>query len=134
MALWLQENQRVVVKRFKDGKQNLKHEEGYSTANLSSSRKKSKEDSAYLYSDWGFVRFVGKAHEYVMANVKDGDVIVLEKSMFTKEAYTNKEGERVFPKTPQLVVFSCSLYKSNRSESVQAEVEVSVDDEEEIPF
>ena len=59
MALWLQENQRVVVKKFKDGKTNLDIKDGYSVATLSSSRKKGKDETGYLYSDWGFVRFVG---------------------------------------------------------------------------
>ena len=74
MALWLQENQRVVVKKFKDGKTNLDIKHGYSVATLSSSRKKGKDETGYLYSDRGFVRFVGKAQEYVSANVQDGTV------------------------------------------------------------
>ena len=130
MALWLQENQRVVVKKFKEGKSNLDIKDGYSVATLSSSRKKGKDETGYLYSDWGFVRFVGKAHEYVSANVQDGNVLVLEKAMLTKEPYTNKDGERVYPKNDQLVVFSCRLYK--KSEESGSEVETP--DEDQIPF
>lgn len=131
MALWLQEDQRVVVKKFKDGKENLKIENTYSVASLSSSRKKGKDETGYLYSDWSFVRFVGKAHDYVSTNVQDGNVLVLEKAMLTKEPYTNKEGERVYPKNDQLVVFSCHLYKKNEESGSEA---VSAEEEDEIPF
>lgn len=130
MALWLQENQRVVVKKFKEGKSNLDIKDGYSVATLSSSRKKGKDETGYLYSDWGFVRFVGKAHEYVSANVQDGNILVLEKAMLTKEPYTNKDGERVYPKNDQLVVFSCHLYKKNEESGAESELPP----EDDIPF
>lgn len=132
MALWLQENQRVVVKKFEVNKPNLKIEDGYSVATLSSSRKKGKDETGYLYSDWGFVRFVGKAHEYVSSNVQDGNVLVLEKAMWSKESYTNKDGERVYPKNPQLVVFSCHLYEKGASGNKESQVQE--EDESEIPF
>ena len=90
MALWIQET-RMVVKKFKN-KENLEIGEKYSTASLSSSRKEQNGDK-YLYSDWSFVRFVGKAHEYVSQFVQDGNVLVIEKAMLTKEAYTNKDGK-----------------------------------------
>ena len=94
MALWISNTQRALVKKGKDDKDNLTHRDKYSTANLSTSRSKGNGEKGYLYSEWGFARFVGKAHQYVMENVKDGDLIVLEKAIMTNESYRDWETDR----------------------------------------
>ena len=135
MALWLQDNQRALVSKFKGGRENIQHHSNYSTANLSTSRKNTKDDGKkYLYSGWSFVRFVGKAHEYLLENVKDGDLILIKKAQFTKESY-EKDGETVFPKSEQLVVFDIELARpsSGSKETAPASV-VADDDDSDIPF
>ena len=124
MALWLQEGTRVKV-------QKLDVKENYTQANLSSSRK-DQNGGGYKYSDWGFVRFVGKAHEFMSSQVKVGDVIVLNKAQFTKEPYNDKEGNKAYPKNPQLVVFSCELYRAGANKSEDSAV--TQPSEDDIPF
>lgn len=134
MAIWIQSTQRALVKKGKDGKQNLTHHEKYSTANLSTSRSKGNGETGYLYSDWGFARFVGKAHQFVMENVKDENLIVLDKAIMTNEAYTNKEtGERKYPVKPTIIVFECSLYQSDKKKSEENN-QAEVPPEDDIPF
>ena len=135
MALWLQDNQRALVSKFRDGRENIQHHSNYSTANLSTSRKNSKDDGKkYLYSGWGFVRFVGKAHEYLLENVKDGDLILIKKAQITKEAY-EKAGETVYPKYESIVVFDLELARSSGSKESESESSVADDvDEDDVPF
>lgn len=134
MSIWIQNTQRALVKKGKEGKQNLTHNEKYSIANLSTSRSKGNGETGYLYSDWGFVRFVGKAHQYVMENVKDGDLIVLDRAIMTNESYTDKDsGERKFPQKPNIVVFECSLYQSDKKKSEENN-QAEVPPEDDIPF
>jgi len=134
MALWISNTQRALVKKGKDDKDNLTHRDKYSTANLSTSRSKGNGEKGYLYSEWGFARFVGKAHQYVMENVKDGDLIVLEKAIMTNEAYMDKEtGERKYPKKPNIVVFECSLYQSDKRKSEENN-QAEIPPEDDIPF
>lgn len=127
MGIWISDA-RVKISNGKDGKENLEIFEKYSTARVSSSRK-DRDSDKYLYSDW-YVRFLGKAHEFVSGNVRDGDLVVLNKAIITKEAYTNKDGERVFPKNPTVLVFECSKFNSKNSGSSSVEVPP----EDDIPF
>ena len=135
MAFWLQDNQRALVSKFKDGKENIQHYAKYSTANLSTSRKNSKDDGKkYLYSGWGFVRFVGKAHEYLLENVKDGDLILIKKAQITKEAY-EKAGETVYPKYESIVVFDVELARSSsEGKGNESGSSVADDDDDRVPF
>lgn len=142
MSLWLQEDQRVKVTKNKSEKENMKHYDNYTVANVTSSRKNTGKDSdtvKYLYSDWGFVRFVGKAHTYMMENVQDGDIIIIKKAQMTKEPYT-KNGVRVYPKSEQIVVFSVESYvpkeknEGTSKSSKTAKQEVLEPEDDDIPF
>lgn len=131
MALWIQDTQRAVIKKSKEGSEpNLTHKEKFSTANLSTSRSKGNGETGYLYSDWGFARFVGKAYKFALENLKDGDVIVLNKAIMTKEPYNDGDGNRKYPSNPTLVIFECSLYNSQKKQTETAEVPP----EDDIPF
>jgi len=122
MSFWLQEDQRAMVSKFKSGKPNLQDKGKYSTANLSSSRPAGKDKEGYVYSNWSFVRFVGKAHEYVQKHVKDGDLIVLNSAMVSKESYVNKEEVTVNPTSEQLVVFDCNVYRKSGKGKNEADI------------
>ncbi len=76
---------------------------------LSSSRKDNQSDE-FKYSDWGFSKFVGKAHSD-MESIGEGDILVLTNAMLTKEPY-EKDGETVRPKSPILTVFEFEVYRS----------------------
>lgn len=125
MSLWLQENQRVKIHK-------LENKGNYSQANLSSSRKNT-DGNGYSYSDWGFVRFVGKAHSFMSQNVKEGDILLLKKAIFSKESYM-KDGAKQYPKSPQLVVFECELYRKGEGKVASDQEDVVVPDEDDIPF
>src|SRR5215216_3147750 len=63
----------------------VKVEENYATVNLSSSRK-DKRSGEYVYSSWGFARFVGDAFKS-LDMLHDGDVITLTSAMISHEPY-----------------------------------------------
>ena len=131
MALWIQET-RAKVAKFKGDKPNMKHGEKVTTANISTSEKDRQNDGKYLYSNWGFVRFVGKAHQYMVENVKDGDAIVIKSGKMTKTSY-ERDGKTVYPETEQLVVFDVVLWEK-RGEFSSQENETEVPPEDDIPF
>lgn len=129
MAFQLKENQRAKVKK-------LFHKDKYTDAFVSTSRG-NKEDG-FKYSDWT-VRFVGKAHKFVLEQVTEGDVLNIISANTTKESYVNKEGTKVYPETAQIVVFECELYKSDKSNQKpvtkkQEMEEPEVPSDEDIPF
>lgn len=124
MAFWLQENSRAKVNK-------IFHKDKHTEAHLSTSRKKQDGDG-YLYSDWGFVRFLGKANTFMLESVKEGDVINIKKAMFTKEPY-QKDGEKQYPKTPQLLVFDCEMYRPGTKQAGKEE-EPETPDPDDIPF
>jgi len=120
--LWIQENQRVTVWKVEDkGK--------YSEVKFSSARK-DKNSGDYKNSTWSFVRFVGEAHKKA-STLKEKDRIELKGAGFSIEEYTDKEGNRAWPKNPSLVVFNFEKYvpeDSQPSESPDID-----EDEEEMP-
>jgi len=137
MAFQLQAGQRAKVALFKGDKTNMKHFDKYTTANLSTSKPKGKGQDGFTYSNWSYVRFVGKAHTFMMEHVKDGDLIVIESGIVTKENYENKDGVTVYPTSEQIVIFDVGLYrKANKGQSESGEETVVADDEDSdsIPF
>jgi hypothetical protein len=139
MSFWLQEDQKAMVSKFKGDKPNLKSFEKYSVANLSTSRPKGKGEEGYLYSNWGYVRFVGDAHKYIQSHhVKDGDLLVLNKAVVSKEPY-EKDGKTVYPTSEQILVLDCVLSrkaaKGKTEEDIEDEnEEAELPPEDDIPF
>lgn len=123
MAFWIQEGQRAKV-----GKVEVK--EKFTVINLSTSRKDQKTGK-YVYSDWGFSRFVGKAHEFAQ-HLSEGDVVVLKKAIITKEPY-EQNGEKKWPKYATVIVFDAEIYRSNGGKA-QASSTVTQPDDDTIPF
>ena len=138
MSFWLQEDQRVMVSKFKSDKPNLQDKGKYSTANVSTSRPAGKGKEGFIYSNWSYVRFVGKAHEYVQKHVKDGDLLVLNSAMVSKEPY-EKDEKTVYPTSEQIVIFDCSLYRKSGKGKNEADIEDESEepenpDDDSIPF
>lgn len=129
MAIWIKE-QRVFLLRGKDGKPNLEVNEKYSSARISTSRSKGKDEDGYLYSNW-YVKFFGESHKLVSeGSLSEGMPFVIDVGYISQEPYTNKDGERVYPKNPTLSIFKCSLVgdKNSKSQSVE------LPPEDDIPF
>lgn len=126
MAFWLQEQRAKVEK--------IEHKDNYTVAKISTSRKDMKNQGKYLYSNWSFVRFVGKAHTTMMEDVKDGDIVVLKSAIVSKEAYTDSEGKKAYPKSEQVVVFNCELYRAGMKQSEGSQEEAELPSEDDIPF
>ena len=93
----IRENQRVRIFKVEDMG-------NYSQVKMSSWRK-DKRDDTYKYSNWSFVRFVGRAHEKA-GDLKEGDKIELKGAGISLEEYKDSDGNRAWPKNPQLVVFN----------------------------
>lgn len=118
--LWIQENQRVTVWKVEDkGK--------YSEVKFSSARK-DKTSGEYKNSTWSFVRFVGEAHKKA-STLKEKDRIELKGAGFSIEEYTDKEGNRAWPKNPSLVVFNFEKYVPEESQ----EIPESAPEDDEMP-
>ena len=135
MSFWLQEDQRAVVSKFKGDKPNLKSFEKYSTANLSTSRPKGKGEEGYIYSNWGYVRFVKDAHKYIQShNVKDGDLLLINRAFVSKEPY-EKDGKTTYPTAEQVLVLDCVLAdKGGKGKAEEEDESQEAEDSDNVPF
>lgn len=108
-----------------------KHEK-YAIVSLSTSRK-DKEGNWYN-SNWGFVRFVGNAING-LDELEPKDRIEIVQGTISSEPYM-KDGEKLYPKTPQIVVFAWKRYVREEQESGGNDTPpvVEEDNEEELPF
>ena len=79
------------------------HHENYSTFNLSTSRK-DKRDGTYKNSNWNFVRFVGTAFDKAK-QLNERDKITNVKFSLSAEPYVNQNGEKTYPKYPNMIIF-----------------------------
>jgi hypothetical protein len=105
----------------------------YAIVKLGTSRK-DKKTGDYVNSNWSFVRFVGNAYEGIM-DVPDKTRIVIKSGRISSEPYQDKDGNRAFPKNPQIVVFAWD-YPEDKSESRNMDKPPVVEDSysDELPF
>ncbi len=127
--LSIKDNQRAKIFKIED-------KGSYALVTLSTSRK-DKRDDQYKYTNWSFVRFVGKAYEKI-SNIQEGDKIVLKGAGLSKEEYKDSNGNRAWPKQPQFIVFNFEIYDpddNNASGGLDTPPEVEEDsDDNELPF
>ena len=81
-------------------------------------------------SNWGFVRFVGKAYEG-LKSLKEKDIIVIKAGTISSEPYIDGDGKKQFPKNPQITVFAWEKYNP-QAKSETASPDPS--EESEFPF
>lgn len=128
----------------------FKEEEKYAVVKIGSARKDKKTDS-YVNSSW-LATFVGEAFEKLQnldIPEKGGVGIELHGATMTKEPYTDKNGETIYPKSEKFTVFNFSLIGAEDEEeekpkkpaqkpvrkSAPPKVEVEEDDDpDEMPF
>jgi hypothetical protein len=108
-----------------------KHDK-YAIVSLSTSRKD--KEGNWFNSNWGFVRFVGKAVNG-LDELEPKDRIEIVSGMITSEPYM-KDGEKAYPKTPQIVVFAWKRYvrEEGGGNDIPPVVEEEDSDEESLPF
>jgi len=106
MALNIAENQRVRIWEVED-------RDTYAIVKMGTSRKDKRDDS-YKNSNWGFVRFVGKAYEKIL-DVEEKQQVWLKGATISLEPY-EKDGETLYPKNPQIVVFNFVVDDPNEDE------------------
>jgi hypothetical protein len=108
-----------------------KHD-NYAVVSLSTSRKD--KEGNWFNSNWGFVRFVGKAVNG-LDELEPKDRIEIVSGMISSEPYM-KDGEKAYPKTPQIVVFAWKRYVRSEEggNDTPPVVEDSEDSNEELPF
>ena len=80
----------------------VENHETYAIVKLSTSRK-DKRDETYHNTNWSFVRFVGNAYNENLVNMPKQTRITIDGGI-SQESY-EKDGERLWPKNPQVVVF-----------------------------
>ena len=92
--------------------------------------RKDKQTGEYKNSSWSFVRFVGSAHKKASQLTEKCRVTITSGGM-SLEPY-EKNGERVWPKTPQIVVFDFE-FTEDKAPSSRMDTPPSVESEE-LPF
>ena len=116
--------------RFRIAK--LFHKDKITNAYGSTSRKKSKDDTNYLYSNWNLT-FVGKANAKALEEVKEGSVVEIVSAISTKEPYM-KDGEKVYPKSEQIIIFDFTVYQAKGAKpSARPHEEEEHPDEPQVP-
>lgn len=105
----------------------IDQKEKYTEVTMSTSRK-DKRDNSYVNSNWSFVRFLGKAHE--KASELERQTRIVCNGSVSIEPYM-KDGEKAYPKSPQIVVFDFSYPEARES---NMDTPPNVEDDDEIPF
>lgn len=126
MSIWIQSSRATVWSVVDKGK--------YSEVRMSTGRKiPDTEPTEWANSNWSFVRFVGQAHDLVKdLGDKTRTRIVLESGTFTQEPY-EKDGEKMYPKSPRIVIFKATLVDEDSGANYDAPPVVENDDDD-IPF
>jgi len=128
--------------------------DNYSTVKLRTSRMDKRDDS-WINSTFSFVRFVADAHKNIQViedaleeydKFENGDAmrgglpIVLKSLSISNESY-EKDGEKVYPKSYQIIVWAWKFPEDENASSrmdrppvVEEEDFGNDDDDEEIPF
>lgn len=102
----------------------------YSLVKMSTSRK-DKESGDYKNSSWTFVRFVSQAHDKAKS-LKKQDRIVIKGGGISLEPYI-KDGQKTYPKNPQIVVFNFDFAEAFSSSGNSMDTPPSVEDDD-LPF
>jgi hypothetical protein len=100
----------------------------YALVKMSTSRK-DKESGEYISSNWSFVRFVGKAKN--ITEVEPKTRIVIKSGGISQEPYM-KDGEKTYPKNPQIVVFAWDYPEDNPNRNSSMDTPPTVEDD--MPF
>ncbi len=110
----------------------------YAVVKMSTARK-DKETQEYKNTNWSFVRFVGKAYTPELLDLPEKARLTVAGGI-SQEAYL-KDGEKLWPKNPQVVVFHWTESEDTRTETPTTSkmdkppvVESSPIDEDEDPF
>jgi len=129
MSFWIQPTKATIWKVENKGK--------YSEVRLSTGRRvQDSEPVEWINSNWGFVRFVGQAHEAAQG-LAEKTRVILESGNFSLESY-KKEGsdEVLYPKSPRLVIFKISFPESSGGGGMDTppKVEDNSSDDDNLPF
>lgn len=81
----------------------------YSVVRMTTSRK-DKQSGEWLNSNWSFARFFGEAHA-ALDGIERGARVVISGTV-DAEPYVNKEGQKVYPQSPNIKVFQLALSES----------------------
>jgi hypothetical protein len=95
------------------------------------------QDGTYKYSNWSFVRFVGKANTFVLEEVEVGDTISINFGKITRESWKDKKGNRLFPKSERITVFTAEMFKKKSEDNGKADTKGKapvLPAEDEFPF
>lgn len=79
----------------------------WASVKLGTSRK-DKKTGEYANSNWSFVRFVGNAYNDDLLALEPKTRIIIKSGMISQEPYM-KDGEKVWPKNPGIVVFAWEM-------------------------
>ena len=114
---------------------NIEKRDKYALVRMGSSRKE-KASGEYQNSTWSFVRFVGDAFKKI-DELSVNDTIVLKGAGIKQEPYIDNEGNKQYPKNPQLVVFNWEPFvyeDGGQTSSGEKPPVVASSDDDDLPF
>ena len=86
-------------------------------------------------SNWGFCRFVGKNAYNGIKDLEEKDRIIIKSGLIDQEAYTDKDGKKVYPKYPKITIFAWEKYEpESQDDDAPPVVEESEEDDNDLPF
>jgi len=104
--------------------------------------RKDKRDGKYKNTSWTYTRWLGDAYKKIddlveaLASSDKNMVRVVIKGGISREEYETKEGERAWPKQPQLMVFNWEFaesYNDGSASGMDTPPQVEGDDDD-LPF
>jgi len=100
----------------------------YALVKLGTSQK-DKQSGEYINSNWSFVKFVGEAHKHIM-EVEPKTRIIIKKGLISNASYM-KDGQKLYPKYPNIVVFAWDYVNSDSKPKDTDKRKNSADDADE---
>lgn len=103
--------------------------------------KKDKRSGEYVNSSWSYMNFVGNAYAKACKLNRRDRITNLEFGL-TNEQYVDKDGNKVYPKSPRIVVFDFEVAAprtggkkpSTKAYVDSAEGDIDIDDDGDLPF
>ena len=110
----------------------FKDHDTYAEVSVSTSRRD--KEKVWHNSNWSFVRFVGNAYKG-LSELEEKDRIVIKSGTIEREPWTDKDGNKQYPKSEKITVFAWEKYvPEDRESGGGLDTPPKVDDTEDFPF
>jgi len=87
----------------------------YALVKLGTSRK-DRKTGEYKNSTWSFCKFVGNSYHSIL-DVDLKSQIIIKSGGISLEPYIDKDGNKQYPKNPQIVIFDWEYYENKKTKN-----------------